>query len=100
MKDYANMSQEDLIKTIEDQEQLILDLQVKFEQSKNKFGRKEQVLELLKKSNSISIIEIAEKLDINTKNVSSQLTYLRADGYKIMTDHKGRKVLDWVEESE
>jgi len=92
-KNHSTMSQEDLMKTIEDQEQTILDLQVKLE-SKSKFGRKEQVLDLLKESSSMSIIEIAEKLDISTKNVSSQLTYLRADGYKVMTDHRGRKVLN------
>ena len=58
-----------------------------------KDGRKSQVLALLKEYNSISILEIANKLSISTKNVSSQLTYLRSDGYKIFTDHNGRKLL-------
>ena len=58
-----------------------------------KDGRKSQVLALLKEYDSISILEIANKLSISTKNVSSQLTYLRSDGYKIFTDHNGRKLL-------
>jgi len=58
-----------------------------------KDGRKSQVLELLKEYDSISILEISNKLSISTKNVSSQLTYLRSDGYKIFTDHNGRKLL-------
>lgn len=45
-------------------------------------GRKEQVLQCLR--TGINTIDaIAEHLNINTKNVSSQLTYLRKDGYMI-----------------
>lgn len=55
-------------------------------------GRKLQVLEVLK-SGKHSIKEIAAELGITDKNVSSQLTYLRTDGYKIYTDHNGRKFL-------
>ncbi|GAH12822.1 unnamed protein product, partial [marine sediment metagenome] len=32
-------------------------------------------------------------LDISTKNVSSQLTYLRIDGHQVFTDPNGKKVL-------
>ena len=45
-------------------------------------GRKEQVLTCLR-SGINSIDKIAEHLGINNKNVSSQLTYLRKDGYMI-----------------
>ena len=86
------MTKEELMKMIEDQEAVILDLQLKLENTKND-GRKSQVLELLRSSGSLSILEIAKKLSISTKNVSSQLTYLRTDGYQIFTDPKGRKVL-------
>jgi len=87
------MSKEDLKKLVEDQEQIILDLQIQLENARNSSGRKSQVLELLKEYSSISILEIAKKLSISTKNVSSQLTYLRTDGYKIFTDNHGKKVL-------
>jgi len=45
-------------------------------------GRKEQVLKCLR--SGITTIEgIAKELDINSKNVSNQLCYLRKDGYMI-----------------
>jgi len=87
------MTKDELLKKVEEQEQIILDLQVKLESSKNNDGRKTQVLDLLKTNGSMSILEIASQLNISTKNVSSQLTYLRTDGYQIFTDPKGRKVL-------
>ena len=86
-------TKQELLKELEDRDQLILDLQVKLENSKNSSGRKTQVLELLRNSESLSILDIAAKLNISAKNVSSQLTYLRTDGYQIFTDPKGRKVL-------
>jgi len=86
------MTREELIEMAENYEAIILDLQLKLENSKGD-GRKSQVLELLRSSGSLSILEIAKKLSISTKNVSSQLTYLRTDGYAIFTDPKGRKVL-------
>ena len=55
-------------------------------------GRKEDVLEILRKGPA-SILEIAEKLNIQSKNVSSQLSYLRKDGWVIHTDDKQRKYL-------
>ena len=82
----------EMIKDSLDKDGLILELQVKLE-STSKDGRKSQVLALLKKHDTISILEIASSLNISTKNVSSQLTYLRQDGYKIFTDHNGRKLL-------
>ena len=86
------MSKEELYSLIEDQQQTILDLQVKLE-SRNKDGRKSQVLDILKECDSISILDISKKLGISTKNVSSQLTYLRTDGYRIFTDPNGKKCL-------
>ena len=97
------MSKKELIETIENQSQMILDLQVKLETSnKNSNNRKSQVLELLRQHESLSITELADLLNISTKNVSSQLTYLRTDGYKIFTNQFGRKVLfeDKPEETE
>ena len=59
----------------------------------SKEGRKSQVLEILVHQGPISIVKIAEQLEISTKNVSSQLTYLRSDGEKICTDHNGLKFI-------
>ena len=55
-------------------------------------GRKEDVLNLLKE-NPMTILEMSEKLDITPKNISSQLTYLRKDGWIIHTDHEQKKYL-------
>ena len=87
------MTKDEMMETIENQEQIILDLQVQLENARNSSGRKSQVLELLRENPAISILDIAKKLSISTKNVSSQLTYLRTDGYKIFTDNHGKKVL-------
>lgn len=59
-------------------------------------GRRDDVLEALK-SGPMSILEIAEKLNITSKNVSSQLSYLRKEGYVIHTDEKQRKFLAALE---
>ena len=55
-------------------------------------GRKDDVLAILQEGPA-GILEIAEKLNINSKNVSSQLSYLRRDGYIIHTDEKSRKYI-------
>ena len=75
-----------------DKDHLINELQLKLESS-SKDGRKSQVLEILRKHGAISIMSIAKLLSISTKNVSSQLTYLRSDGYAIFTDPNGKKLL-------
>jgi len=87
------MNKEELIKECEDQMQIILELQTRLESSQNGSNRKAQVLEILRNNSSISIVNIAKKLGITAKNVSSQLTYLRSDGYRIFTDNHGKKVL-------
>ena len=51
-------------------------------ESTKSIGRKDQVLQCLR-SGINTIDSIAEHLGINSKNVSSQLTYLRKDGYMI-----------------
>lgn len=47
-------------------------------------GRKEQVLELLK-AGTTNIQAIADEIGVSTKNISSQLTYLRKDGHAILS---------------
>ena len=83
----------ELLKKIEDQEQIIKDLQMKLENRSKSVGRKSQVLELLRSSGPLTIKSISTGLGISTKNVSSQLTYLRSDGYQIFTDNNGKKFL-------
>ena len=81
-----------ILERLKKQDEIIIQLQEQLMYN-TKPGRKSEVLGLLKKHTSISIIDIAKKLNISTKNVSSQLTYLRSDGYKIFTDNNGRKIL-------
>lgn len=83
---------QNLNQVIADKDQLILELQEQIK-SCSKDGRKSQVLTILKEHGPISIMNIAKSLNISTKNVSSQLTYLRSDGYRIFTDDNGKKFL-------
>ena len=89
MKNYKDMTVEELISKIEELENTIQ----KMKDSKDK-GRKSEVLELLQEKKRITIKEIAETLGITDKNVSSQLSYLRKDGWNIGTDSKGRKFIE------
>lgn len=64
-----------------------------FEKIVNKKGRKSEVLEILRNNDFVTINEIAKQLNISNKNVSSQLSYLRADGFEICTNRNGKKFL-------
>ena len=57
-------------------------------------GRKEQVLKILQSAGHITVEAISLRIGISARNVSSQLTYLRRDGYAIATDSLGRKFLE------
>ena len=99
MKDLNQMNKAELLSEVQrlsedsDNKDLqIIELTSRLEAS-SKDGRKSQVLELLREFSSISILSISQKLGISTKNVSSQLTYLRSDGYAIFTDPNGKKCL-------
>ena len=98
MNNYEKSSKKELLTIIENQEQIILDLHAKLFNGKD--GRKSQVLDLLRSCESISILDISKKLNISTKNVSSQLTYLRTDGHQICTNPQGRKFLMKIEKVE
>ena len=60
-------------------------------------GRKDEVLALLKKHDKISIPMIAKLVGISERNVSSQLSYRRKDGYLIGADSRGWKVYEGKE---
>jgi biotin operon repressor len=83
--DYEKMTKAELIETIRDLEEKLA--------RKKGDGRKEEVLALLKTAPH-SIYEMAEKLDISNKNVSSQLCYLKKDGHRIATNADGQKFLE------
>ena len=63
------------------------------ERREQKSNKKYIVLEVLKRGEPISILDISNELNISTKNVSSLLCYLRKDGITIHTDDKGRKYI-------
>lgn len=85
---YDKMLKEELIKELIERDSLIESL------SKNRTSkRKQEVLDLLKE-NPISIYDMSVKLDITNKNVSSQLCYLKKDGYLICTNSSGCKFLE------
>lgn len=86
MADFDSMELEDLYT-------LIFELEDKLESAKTNKGRKSEVLDLLRKNETLTIIEMAERLGISAKNVSSQLTYLRQEGFNICTNAQGRKFL-------
>jgi hypothetical protein len=53
--------------------------------------RRLEVLEWLGMNGSGKILDIANGLGIESKNVSSQLTYLKKDGWGIITNEEGKK---------
>jgi biotin operon repressor len=82
-----------LIEQVESCWKTIDELNSLIEQKSKNIGRKQQVYEILKMNGPLTIKDISRKLNISTKNVSSQLTYLRSDGYQIFTDNNGKKFL-------
>jgi predicted transcriptional regulator len=83
----------EMCKLIDDQAEQIEVLKAQIENMKNGKGRKAEVLQLLKENDAITIVAMSERLGISTKNVSSQLTYLRQEGFNICTDVNGKKFL-------
>ena len=59
-------------------------------------NRKKEVLEVLKESgkDGVSIMEIGNRLNMSSKNVSSILSYLRKEGVKIGTRSDGKKFIE------
>lgn len=91
---YNKMTKENLIDTINERDSLITELHEQLILNKNRTSkRKQEVLDLLKK-NPISIYDMSVELDITNKNVSSQLCYLKKDGYLICTNSSGCKFLE------
>ena len=81
MKDLKSMTKDELVAHIEA-------LEAKLES--NKDGRKAQVLDIIQREGKVLIKDIAAELEITDRNVSSQLSYLRKDGWLFGKDSKGR----------
>lgn len=94
------MTKEELTKQIEELEEALCYLETKISKTKkHKKSRKEEVREILEEGNRIFVGDIAKRLGITSRNVSSYLTYIRRDlrneglDHEIITDSKGRKYL-------
>lgn len=85
--------------------EIILAAQEEFKARGSKSGRKDDVLRALKMGPA-SIQELADRVSemigqpFSTKNVSSQLTYLRKDGWDIHRDGQGRQYINAAPTSE
>ena len=89
-----SMTKDELIASCIEYENLLLSLEEKISTVKVKpEGRKSQVLDILK-TGHVTVEAIAQRIGISARNVSSQLSYLRKDGYAIATDSLGKKFLE------
>lgn len=59
-----------------------------------KAGRKDEVLAILKEGKHVSVPTLAKRIGISDRNISSQMSYLRKDGWLIATDSMGFKFLE------
>lgn len=72
----------------------LLESRIVFSGKVKKIGRKDEVLEVLIGKGKVSVSEISKIVGISCRNVSSQLSYLRKDGYNIATNSKGFKFIE------
>lgn len=92
--DLKDMKKDDLIELVTEFECLVHWLEDKFSKGKAfKTGRKEQVLNILKRGEAVSILDIATEIGITSRNVSSQLSYLRDDSIEIIKIGRGKGLL-------
>ncbi len=77
-------------------EEVLCWLELKLSVKKFKIGRKSEVLDILKEGNLVSVGDIAKRIGITSRNVSSQLSYIRndfeKDGNKMIIVKVGRGV--------
>ena len=92
MKD---MTKKEMKSIIDEMEEVLCYLEDRLSNHKIKpKGRKEQVLKCITNGDYVSVSAMAERIGISARNISSQLTYLRKDGYAIATDSLGKKFLE------
>jgi len=95
MKELKKLNKEQLVAMVCELEEALLFVESKLNVKAAKVvlpGRKQQVLEILQQG-PVTIGAIATRLGISSRNVSSQLSYLRTDGYDICTSSTGKKFL-------
>ena len=90
-KNYDGMSIEELKELLEKK-----DVEMEKLKEKKDGGRKKEVLDILIEvgKKGIKIKEIGDRIGISERNVSSQLSYLRKDGYNIGSKSNGNKYLE------
>ena len=100
MKKLNEFKKEELVELVRDMECVLNWMENKIGKGKGfKKSRKEEVLEIWEEGKRVFVGDIAKRLGITSRNVSSYLTYIRRDfknaknGWEIMTDTKGRKLL-------
>lgn len=94
MTDFSKLSKEDLVKLVSEQQIELTDMSLEIDKIKDAAGgRKLQCLKILQ-TGHVTVESIAKRIGISARNVSSQLSYLRKDGYAIATDSLGRKFLE------
>lgn len=69
----------ELTSMVEELESVLCYLEDKLNKKKFKSSRKEQVMDILKERNLISVTDIGKRVGITNRNVSSILCYLRDD---------------------
>lgn len=94
MNDLKEMKKDELIELVVEMECLLMWLENKFGKGKKfKKGRKEMVLDILKRGVDVSISDIGKEIGITNRNVSSLLSYLRDDEIEIMKIGRGKGLL-------
>jgi biotin operon repressor len=88
------MKKDELMELVEDMECVLNWIENKIGKSKGfKKSRKDEIREIMEEGKRVFVGDIAKRLGITSRNVSSYLTYLRRDGMEIITDSKGRKFI-------
>ena len=84
----SNMTKEQLMAKVKELEAKVNELESRIG------GRKKQVYDYLMKHGPCRVSDIAAKLKISDRNVSSQMAYLRKEGVAIATNSRGYKFIE------
>jgi len=75
----TKFNEAELASQVEELEQALCYLETKLNKKKFKTSRKDEVMTILEEGNLISVSDIAKRINISNRNVSSILCYLRDD---------------------
>jgi len=96
-EELGNLTKEELIMNVIQLENEIQKLEAQLNSKKT--GRKQLLFEIMSDYEHYELKQLSKLMSekcgkpINSKNISSLLTYLRTDGHPICTDHLGKKFL-------